>query len=176
LLTYYQRGYKTTVELSDLQFWNLYDVLEKLDAKFIEVYRISPNQVIPSKLTIHGAEYSHDEISESLSDIRHYMEISGITSAECDKQRAKRKHSSAPDDADPWAAMMASVEQESKSHRPTMEFKIWEYVLPFIDAFNAPEEMSEGNPDEWSPPGHFRDGTDDECEVWNDHHGRKGLG
>jgi hypothetical protein len=173
LIPQYQRGYKTTVELSDYKFWGLYDVLEDLDAEFIEAYHASIDKVIPWKLTIRGAEYSHNEISEALSELRHYMETSGITPEEWEKQRAEIRQTFASIDADPWASMMASIERVSKTHSPTMEFKVWEYVLPLIGAFNEPEEMMEGDPNEWSPPDNFQGGTDDEREVWNDHHGRK---
>jgi hypothetical protein len=67
-------------------------------------------------------------------------------------------------------SLFASIESgvPLKIHRPSMEFKIWDYILPLIGAFEQPESDEFGEENDWSPPENFKHGTSDEREIWSD--------
>lgn len=166
-----QRGYTTTVELSDDKFWQLYYKLDYLWNEFQKAFATSVNHTIPSKLSIDGYEYSSDEIYEAVGHLKEYIEKTGVSSRDYDLEqvRLEKIFSNETDPSEALDLMFVSKNQQfqpSQVHKPAMEFKIWEYVLPIIGAFEETQHDQCNESNDWSPPMNFQNGTRDEREVW----------
>lgn len=159
----WERGYTTTVELSDDQFWRLYFQLDSLTKEFQKASDASGFHISPFRLIVDGKEYYRDEINEAFGKLQTYISESGVTSSEYETEQARQKKMFEGDDL---SLCFEPLPENPRNHTPSMEFKVWEYVLALMGAFEEPESNDSGPDDYWSPPENFQNGTDDEREVW----------
>lgn len=160
MLTYSQRGYPTTVEISDDFFWNLYFFLKSvLEGKEdTEKYESRCG----TKLEINGKIYEIYKVREAYAALDQYIHRTGINSARYTQRQELEKKSMLD------AMLDDSFLELSSIHKPEMEFMLWSYILPLVGAFEPidSEDSCASDVNDWTLPDNFRDGTDDEKEIW----------
>ena len=167
MLSRQDRGYTTAVELDD---WRLYFELKDFTAQFREAK--TPNGNPLSQITKNGVVYWSDDISEALGQLDAYVAEAGIDSKKYQEERDRQQKpvNGEMDPFEDFSSMGNYWRDMNRAHHPSMEFKLWEQVLPFIGAFQPDEDDPGPYEDDWSPPDNFENGTADEREVWDDFH------
>ncbi|NVO05245.1 MAG: hypothetical protein HXX19_04545 [Rhodoferax sp.] len=174
------KGFPTTVELYSSQFWTLYSGLTEMRQAFLDGRATEPQGHIPFSIELGETKYYSDDIFSVYREFEDYREAKGISTEERDAEISKRNrinhrlfdefNEESNDD------FIASLTVGEVVHAPRMDFKLWELALTFIGAF-VPPDPDEcdwiDDPRGWSPPSNFRDGTDDEREIWDDYHKKR---
>lgn len=167
----HERGFKALVELSDYNFWKIFNKLKIGSAEFQKRYDESDQKIFLRSITIDGREYFFDQISEALDYMKRYISESGVNSSDYDLIQARREGTFNPADSiqdfmDDLAALNSQAVNRI-THPLKMEIKLWHYILDISGMFEQVEDHS-NEEDDWVPPDNFENGTSDEQEIWND--------
>lgn len=158
-------GPYASVELSDKDFWETHNKLAELMKAFVKA------GVSYSTLKIEEKEYHFKEISIAASAFHGYIRDSGADSKIYDAAQKFLKENPEFMPLIDESPEMTAFEENKKTHAVEMEFKAWDYVLNLMGAFDEPEaEKIHAEPNDWSPPDNFQNGTDDEREIYEDFH------
>lgn len=161
-------SFKTRVTMSDGEFCYFYDILSDL-MKVINVDDTGQSYRYSDFCKINSKEYFSQNI------VRMYFSFRDVYEKNIDLINEYIKGSR----LDRVEHILESIEFDCRSSVDfdiEMDFQYWQFLFEITDYFNGVEKrriemnsaaLSEKN--DWSPPDNFKDGTDDEQEVWSSH-------